>query len=175
MGYAGGSTANPTYFAIGDHSEAIQVEYDPQKLSYAELVEIFWASHSPTSQAELAQYQNVLFYASAEEERIALESRERLAARLGRPVLTRIEPLKAFYRAEDYHQKYYLRSEPSLLNYYRSIYPNQRAFADSTATARVNGYLGGHGTRAQLLAGGERLGLSQEALIRLLALVGRRR
>jgi peptide-methionine (S)-S-oxide reductase len=106
---------------------------------------------------------------------LALESRDRKAETVNGRVLTRIEPLTAFYRAEDYHQKYYLRSEPELANYYLGIYPDAQAFVDSTATARVNGYLAGHGTREQLEAEAAELGLTSEALARLRALVARRR
>lgn len=173
-GYAGGTKANPSYYDLGDHSEAVQVDYDPQRITYEELAAVFWDSHDPTSQPLSTQYQNVLFYTAAEEERIALAARDRLAAELGAEILTRIEPLETFYRAEDYHQKYYLRSEPILSDYYQGIYPDAQAFADSTATARVNGYLAGHGTRAQLDAEAEALGLVGPALERLRALVPRR-
>lgn len=175
VGYAGGTTPNPSYYAIGDHAEVIQVDYDPAKIRYEDLVEIFWQSHTPTYQPLSTQYQNVLFYSGPEQERVALASRERVAAELGRRVLTRVEPLTAFYRAEDYHQKYYLRSEPDLRDYYLGIYPDGRAFTDSTATARINAYLAGYGTPSQLEAEAEHLGLTPTARERLLALMGRRR
>ncbi len=125
-GYAGGSTPNPSYYALGDHSEAVQVDYDPQRITYAELAALFWDSHDPTSQPPRPQYQNILFYSTPEEERIALAAGDRLAAELGTDVVTRIEPLQAFYRAEDYHQKYYLRAEPVLSNYYQGLFPDAR-------------------------------------------------
>ncbi len=173
-GYAGGTTPNPTYYDLGDHSEAVQVDYDPQRISYTDLAKFFWQSHACASQSFSPQYQNILFFSTAEEERIALATGDERAAELGVSVLTRIKPLTAFYRAEDYHQKYYLRSEPALRNYYLGIYPDAQAFVDSTATMRVNSYLAGHGTRAGLEAEAAQLGLAGPALDRLREVVGRR-
>ncbi len=173
-GYAGGTTADPTYYDLGDHSEAVQVDYDPERISYADLVAVFWDSHTCTSQSASRQYENILFYSNAEEERIALESKAQREAEAGADVLTRVEPLTAFYRAEDYHQKYYLRSEWLLRDYYLSIYPDLQAFADSTATARVNAYLAGYGTLAQLDAEAGALGLAGAPLERLRDLVRHR-
>ena len=174
MGYAGGTKPNPTYFSIGDHTEAFQVDYDPERISYEELVELFWKSHRPSDQSFSTQYQTVLFYANAEQERIAIASRDRVAEGGGR-VLTRVEPLRSFYQAEDYHQKYYLRSNPRLRDYYTSIYPDADDLMNSTAVARVNGYLAGYGTRRELEAEAERLGLTQAVLDQLLERVRERR
>ena len=62
VGYAGGTTNNPTYRALGDHAETIQVDYDPTQISYEELLEAFWTSHSPTSRPWSRQYASIIFY-----------------------------------------------------------------------------------------------------------------
>lgn len=169
VGYAGGTKQNPTYHSLGDHTETIQVDYDPTRLSYVELLEIFWRSHDPTSRPWSRQYKAAVFYHSEAQRVAAQTSREREAVRRGRKLSTEILPATAFALAEDYHQKYHLQQDPVLLREFRAIYPDLRPFADSTAAARVNGYLGGHGKAADLEAEIGRLGLSppaQEHLLR---------
>ncbi len=94
-----------------------------------------------------------------EQLRLAEESRDRLAATLG-PIYTRIAPLERFYMAEEYHQKYRLRNAPPLFREMRGYYPDAGAFRDSTAVARLNGYLDSNGTCTELEAEIESYGLS---------------
>jgi peptide-methionine (S)-S-oxide reductase len=94
-----------------------------------------------------------------------------VAARLHCPVYTEILPAGAFYLAEGYHQKYYLRQMPDLLAEFSAIYPTSRELAGSTAAARVNGYLAGYGTLAEIRAELDNLGLSPTARRRLMDLV----
>lgn len=152
MGYAGGTTVNPSYHAIGDHSEAVQVDFDPQKITYAELVDLFWTWHDPTFQPFSRQYENILFYQGAEQAQIALASFEKQKAQWGNRLVTRVEALKTFYPAEGYHQKYFLQSDPILGPYSQGLYPEIKAFMDSSAAMRVNAYLGGRGSERQLEA-----------------------
>ncbi|MEJ2315296.1 MAG: peptide-methionine (S)-S-oxide reductase [Nitrospirota bacterium] len=81
MGYAGGRKGNPTYHSLGDHSEAIQIDYDPEKVSYEELLRVFWGGHDPGSQSWSRQYRNILFYHDPKQKELALKSRERLDTR----------------------------------------------------------------------------------------------
>jgi peptide-methionine (S)-S-oxide reductase len=85
-----------------------------------------------------------IFVESDQQRELAEKSREGVAARTEGEIHTKILPLKRFHRAEDYHQKYYLRQHMTLLREFKGIYPDPQDFTDSTATARVNGYLGGH-------------------------------
>jgi peptide-methionine (S)-S-oxide reductase len=103
-----------------------------------------------------------VFYHNDEQKKLADESREREASKRKEEIQTKILPLTAFYRAEDYHQKYQLRRERNLLKEFKRIYPADGDFVDSTAAARVNGYLGGYGTSADLNTDLNRLGLSAE-------------
>lgn len=171
VGYAGGSKVDPTYHSLGDHSETIQIDYDPAQISYGELLDVFWASHSPVSRPWSLQYASIIFYHNDEQKRLAEETREREVARLGAPIYTEIRPFSEFYLAEDYHQKYRLRGEPGLLQEFRAIYPDLQDFVDSTAVARANGYAGGHGTLATLEEELDSLGLSPEADHQLLEIV----
>jgi methionine-S-sulfoxide reductase len=143
VGYTGGNRENPTYRALGDHAESIEIDYDPAVVSYRELLEIFWKSHDPGSRPWSRQYMAAIFYHNEEQKKLALESREREAARTHGKIYTEISPAARFYPAEDYHQKYYLRQRPELVGELGTIYPGE-TFVDSTAAARANGYLAGH-------------------------------
>jgi peptide-methionine (S)-S-oxide reductase len=116
---------------------------------------------------------SAIFYHDEDQRRLAQESNRREEARLGVPILTEIAPLRAFHLAEDYHQKYYLRHEPELMQRLGATYPGARAFTDSTAAARLNGYAGGYGTPEGLESAQEELGLSAAAADRLIELAAR--
>ncbi len=129
-GYTGGQKPNPTYKQVAAgatrHAEAVKVVYDPDRISYAELLEIFWRSVDPTDDGGQFvdrgyQYRSAIFYANEEERRMAEDSRDRLAAsgRFDRPIVTEIVPLGTFYRAEEYHQDYY-KKNPIRYDWYRS-------------------------------------------------------
>jgi peptide-methionine (S)-S-oxide reductase len=117
-GYAGGHVDNPTYREVcgGDtgHAEALQVQYDPKQVSYAELLEIFWKTHDPTTLNRQGndvgpQYRSAIFYHNEEQKKMAEEYKNKLdAARIwDDPIVTEITPFTNFYPAEDYHQNYY--------------------------------------------------------------------
>ncbi len=171
VGYAGGSKANPTYYDLGDHSETIQIDYDPTQISYQELLDVFWSSHSPTARPWSSQYASIIFYHNEEQRQLAEAGREREAANRGAPIFTEIIPFSKFYLAEGYHQKYRLQQVPDLLGEFRAIYPEDEDFVNSTAVARVNGYLGGNGTVTALQAEIDDLGLSAAAKDKLLDLL----
>jgi peptide methionine sulfoxide reductase msrA/msrB len=129
-GYTGGRVENPSYEQVSSgstgHIEAVKVIYDPTILSYEALLEVFWRHVDPTDPGGQFvdrgdQYRSAIFYANAEERRVAEASRDRLAQsrRFVKPVATLIEPLGAFYPAEDYHQDYYTKN-PIRYKWYRS-------------------------------------------------------
>jgi peptide-methionine (S)-S-oxide reductase len=163
VGYAGGAKENPTYHNLGDHTETLQVDYDPSKISYAQLLELFWEEHDPTSRSWSPQYKAVVFAHDEEQKRLAEESRARIAKKLGKTVHTEVLPYGRFYAAEDYHQKYYLRGHRQILRQFQQYYPQAADLMNSTAAARVNGYIGGHGTAAAYKADIDRLGVSAAA------------
>lgn len=169
VGYSGGAKAHPTYRSLGDHTETVEVDYDPTQISYRELLDIFWASHQPTFPAWSRQYLNVVFYHNEEQLLLAEESKARVAAKVQGEVKTAIQPATRFTLAEDYHQKYYLRQVPELFRELQRYYPDLAGLVASTAAARVNGYVAGFGSRTRLEAELPLLGLSPQIGGKLLA------
>ncbi len=120
VGYMGGTIKNPTYEQVctdtTGHAEVVQVDYDPSKISYDELLEIFWSNHDPTTLNRQGpdigkQYRSAIFYHTAEQEQIAKRSIDALekSGKLKKKIVTEITPASEFYRAEEYHQKYYTK------------------------------------------------------------------
>ncbi len=118
VGYTGGHTKNPTYSEVCSqttgHAEAVEVEFDPAKISYQDLLNIFWSIHDPTTPNRQGpdvgdQYRSAIFYHSKEQQRLAKESKRQLeeSRRFTRPIVTEILPAQEFYEAEKYHQQYY--------------------------------------------------------------------
>jgi methionine-S-sulfoxide reductase len=167
VGYTGGSTESPTYRRLGDHTEAFRVEYDPGVVSYDDLLAVFWMDHDPGQGQWSRQYRTAVFYHDPGQKERAVQSRDRIASARGIEVTTAIEPAGAFYPAEDYHQKHYLRRHGGLVGEYTALYPMPEDFVRSTAVARVNGFLGGNGTLEDLEAAMAGLGLSARGERRL--------
>jgi hypothetical protein len=109
----------------------------------------------------------VAFYHDEDQRRILMETKAEEEARHSEAIVTEIRPVGPFFRAEDYHQKYYLRQQRPLADEFVNIYPRPKDFTDSTAAARVNGYLGGNGTLDQLESELPQLGLSKIGQARL--------
>lgn len=172
VGYSGGSSANPDYTRIGDHSEVVLIEFDPLVVSYADLLAVFWELHDPTSRPWSRQYRNAIFFLNESQQQQAEQSYTIQAQRRSADITTALEPAGAFYPAEDYHQKYLLRQSSRIFQEFQAIYPAPTEFAASTAAARVNGYLGCNGDPQRLQEQIEDFGLSragQEYLIKELA------
>jgi peptide-methionine (S)-S-oxide reductase len=165
---------NPTYHNLSDHAETVQIDFDPTKISYERLLEVFWKSHNPGNRSWSRQYRAVVFFHNEEQERLALASRERVAAETEGKIYTEILPLSGFYLAEAYHQKYQLRQHAGLMTEFRAMYPDPGDFVNSTGAARVNGYLGGYGTTDHLQRELGTLGLSGAGAGKLLENVERR-
>jgi len=161
VGYAGGKQENPDYGNIGDHTEAVQVDYDPKVISYADLLEVFWSSHTPTSKSWMSQYMNAVFYHNDAQQKVGEASKAALAEKMGRNVRTPVAPLRSFTLAENYHQKYMLKRQSRLTSEMSRIYPKNRDFINSTAVSRLNGYAGGKGSVKQLALEIDSLGLSE--------------
>jgi len=117
-GYSGGDLEHPTYRQVSTgrtgHAEVVQITYDPEEVSYAELLEIFFKTHDPTTLnrqgADVGtQYRSLILYHNEEQRQLAEKTiRELEEAGIWKdPIVTRVEPFKAFYRAEDYHQEYF--------------------------------------------------------------------
>jgi len=128
-GYTGGRTQNPTYQQVSaggtGHAEAVEILYDPKKISYQKLLEVFWHNVDPTAADHQfcdygTQYRSEIFYHNDEQKKLAEASKIALkdSKRLKAPIVTKISPASAFYRAEDYHQDFYKKS-PIRYKFYR--------------------------------------------------------
>jgi len=117
VGYMGGTTEDPSYREVcgggTGHAEVVHLAYDPARVTYDELLDVFWGCHDPTTKDRQgpdvgSQYRSVIFFHSPEQEAAARASKERqdAAGRFRRPIVTAIEPAGPFWRAEEYHQRY---------------------------------------------------------------------
>ena len=135
---------------------------------------MFWRGHNPAYRSWSRQYAAIIFYHNEEQKRLAEESREHVASGLRGTVFTEIVPYSGFTLAEDYHQKHSLQHYPEFMQELRRVYPSNREFVDSTAAARLNGYLGGEGSYDALAQELESLGLSPAMKETLREIVRRR-
>lgn len=117
VGYIGGTLENPSYHAVctdtTGHAEAVEIEYDPSRVTYEQLLGVFWESHDPTTLNRQGpdigtQYRSAIFFHDPAQESAAKASKEKLdlSGRFPRPIVTEITPASTFYRAEEYHQQY---------------------------------------------------------------------
>ena len=123
VGYSGGIKQNPTYEDVctdtTGHAESVDIDYDPQEISYEELLKIFWGNHNPTTLNRQGpdmgtQYRSVVFFHTPEQEKAALEMKKKLSPmareKFHQEIITEIKPAQEFYRAEEYHQQYFEKS-----------------------------------------------------------------
>jgi len=143
VGYAGGTRRDPSYHDLGDHSEAVQVDHDPDVCSYADLLAAALDAHDPTRQTGKVQYQNVVFV-DRPDQRDALETALSSRGLAIDAIETRVESHRRFHVAEDYHQKHSLRSKRALLSAFEEAGYDDAAIRESPAAATLNAELSGH-------------------------------
>ncbi|QAU11484.1 peptide-methionine (S)-S-oxide reductase [Halorubrum sp. BOL3-1] len=143
VGYAGGTKIDPTYHALGDHTEVFQVEFDPDTIPYRDLLNQVFDSHNPQHQTRKTQYQNIVF-AATEDQRAVLDDFLTTRGLTADGIGTRIERLSRFYPAEDYHQKYKPRSVSSFMDAFEAAGYGDDELRESAIAARLNGYAAGH-------------------------------
>lgn len=143
VGYAGGTTAAPTYRTIGDHSETIEMTFDPEIISYADLVHLFWRNHEAAKDRfyKERQYISVLFYRNEEQYEIAKHIQAEIETEQGKELQTEFQAYNHFYTAEDRHQKYFLRRFKKACAQVQTLFPDEAAFIHSTIAARLNGFV----------------------------------
>ncbi|XP_065226587.1 peptide methionine sulfoxide reductase-like [Planococcus citri] len=158
VGYSGGTAQNPTYRKLGDHTESILIDYNPNAIQYEELLDIFWKNHDPTSKMK-RQYTSLIFYHDEEQKQIAEKSFKEKENEVGQPLVTEILPASTFYDAEDYHQKYRLQQHPWLC---KAVgLQSGTDFKRSHLAARLNGYVYGQGNLKGFNEEVENLGLNE--------------
>lgn len=159
VGYAGGSKVNPTYHSLGDHTETVDIDYDPSQTDYSKLLKIFWKNHNPTSKCT-RQYMSVIFYHNEEQKTLAEATMKEEQKNHKTPIATSILPMKEFYEAEDYHQKYILQRHAPVINAL-DIDPGEELISCHVA-ARINGYIGGYGTMSMFDQEWSRWGITEK-------------
>ncbi|OCT16599.1 peptide methionine sulfoxide reductase [Paenibacillus pectinilyticus] len=141
VGYAGGTTSGPTYRNLGDHTETVELDFDPKRVSLESILELFWEHHHPPNINEYKgrQYLSLVLYRDELQKNTIYSVTEgfRLKGK-GRPD-TEIALLKGFYPAEERHQKYYLKRYPDAVLKLRPLYPTPEGLMNATLAARLNG------------------------------------
>jgi len=160
VGYTGGTTKFPTYTNLGDHTETIDIDYDPEVTNYEELLKLFWSSHDSTA-CQKRQYMSAIFYHDNEQKELAEMTKRAHQNKEKKQITTQILPAQTFYNAEDYHQKYLLQSYNGRLLQSMNIDDGEELI-NSHVAARVNGYVGRYGTMENFEKEWNKLGLSDD-------------
>ena len=163
-GYAGGAKADPTYRALGNHTETVEVTFDLDELSYEDLLAVFFEHHDSTRRSWKRQYRSALFVLDEDQAATARRAKAERNEHVDAEVRTAVERVDRFHLAEGYHQNHRLRQFEAFERVYAERYPETADFARSTAASRVNGYLAGHGPSEQLKREIGTLGLPTEEL-----------
>ena len=140
VGYAGGEMVDPTYHDLGGHSEAIQVEFDPDVLDFEAIADLAIDNHDPRNQPRNRQYQYVCFYEGPDQRSVVEDRLDALA--IDDPA-TRVESLEAFHLAEPYHQKYSLRNKRAIWTAFEDAGYDEAAIRESPAAAKLNAQVTG--------------------------------
>lgn len=151
VGFAGGTTLNPTYKEMGDHTETVEVVFNPDRITYEDLLRVFWENHYPNRDAYKGrQYLSLLRYKDDEQFAAIQRIQPKMEAALGESIETEVGPFETFTAADERHQKYYLKRYPQALVQLETLFPDQDMLIDSTFAARLNGFVKGFGTTTAL-------------------------
>jgi peptide-methionine (S)-S-oxide reductase len=157
VGYAGGTKPDPSYEAIGDHTEVVQVDYDPGRVTFGDLLERAFDAHSPLAQSRKRQYQYIVF-TETDDQRARLRAFLDASGYDPDDIETRLERLSGFHVAESYHQKFNLSGARWATDPFASAGYDETAIRESPAAAKLNAHLGGHDASAPFLTGRSRPG-----------------
>ncbi|XP_016931961.1 peptide methionine sulfoxide reductase isoform X1 [Drosophila suzukii] len=159
VGYAGGSSDLPTYRKMGDHTEVLEIDYDPTVVSFKELLELFWNNHEYGLTTPIKrQYASMILYHDEEQKQVALASKlEEQERRAPEVITTEIASKENFFPAEAYHQKYRLQGHKDLAS---SLNLTPKLLQTSYVATKLNGYLAGVGGIEQFRAESETMGLT---------------
>jgi len=158
VGYAGGTKDKPSYYSLGDHTETVDLDYDPEVTDYDQLLKMFWNNHNPTIKCS-RQYMSAIFYHDQEQKDKAEATMAEAQKHVRGPITTKILPADKFWEAEDYHQKYLLQQHPWVLTAL-DIDPDD--LITNHVAARINGYIGGYGKPSMFDAEWEKLGINEK-------------
>lgn len=151
VGFAGGTSPKPTYRHMGDHTETVEIDFDPSVISYEEILRKFWQNHYPNrGNYKGRQYISLLrYHGEMQKETIDLVKKE-MEKKLGEAIETDIAEIDHFNMADERHQKYYLKRYPNTLEQLQELFPHPEHLVDSTFAARLNGFVKGFGKLDEL-------------------------
>ncbi|XKE51467.1 peptide-methionine (S)-S-oxide reductase [Sutcliffiella horikoshii] len=151
VGYAGGITPAPTYKQMGDHTECLQIDYDPTQITFDEIAHHFWKSHnSNRGNYKGRQYLSIFLFHDNYQKEVLEKIKQEIQDTNAQSIGTEIAPLKQFTLAEDRHQKYYLKRYPNTTLKLREHFLTEDAFTNATLVARLNSFVKGYGTLSSL-------------------------
>lgn len=163
VGYSGGTTLDPVYKKMGDHTEVIEIDYDPKTISYEDLLTLFWDNHEYGLTTIIKrQYMSLILYHNEDQRRIAEISLKKEAHKRNAKLVTEIAPAGPFYPAEDYHQKYRLQEHSWLCE---DLGLTPELLQTSHVATKLNGYLVGVGKEEDLEKDVTKLGLSDKIAV----------
>jgi peptide-methionine (S)-S-oxide reductase len=143
VGYAGGTKHDPSYEVLGDHTEVVQMDYDPERVTFGDLLDRAFDAHTPLQQSRKRQYQYIVFVES-DDQRAQLRSYLDANGYDPNRIETRLESLSEFHLAETYHQKFNLSGARWATDPFASAGYDEAAIRESPAAAKLNAHLGGH-------------------------------
>ena len=149
------------YQDLGDHTEAVNISYDPKKGTFQKLISLFWENHNPTIPSQ-QQYKSIIFYHDDEQRKIAQNSLVLAQRNTSNEIHTEIHPSEAYFVAENYHQKYILQQHPWLIVALKIQTGDE--FLRNHVCAKLNGYLAGYGELEEFDMIAEQLGLSNKMI-----------
>ena len=165
VGFAGGTRQQPVYATPGDHRETVEVDYDPGRISYAQLLDAFWRSHPATVGGGPPRTREAVLFTDESQRRAAVASRRAVARAAGEPVVDEVIPERRFWAAPSMHQKANLqRMAPELVRDLARRYGSLDTFLASPAAAWLNAYAGGFGGEQALRAASAELGIPVDKL-----------
>ena len=151
VGFSGGTAPSPSYRKMGDHTETVEVDFNPNLISYEEILLHFWRNHYPNrDNYKGRQYISLIRFHGLAQEQAVQKVKRQMELEIGEEIETDIAPFTGFTAAEERHQKYYLKRYPKALEQLTPLYPDPQLLADSTFAARLNGFVKGFGNREDL-------------------------
>lgn len=169
VGYAGGTSPNPTYREIDDYTETVEIIFDPQLLSLESLLHTFWKNHDATKNRfyKERQYISLVVFQNSQQQQKAEKIKKIEEERQGKEIQTEFQIATPFYPAEDYHQKYFLRRFKEATKKVQSLFSDEEGFIRSTISARLNGFIRENISLPDVKEEIKTWGLSEEDLMEL--------
>lgn len=167
VGYAGGNSTNPSYDNLGNHVEVFEVDYDPEILSYATMVELYFTTYDATARPFSQRVASVIYYRNKDEQVIAEQIKSSLEAASEEGIFTILRPIDTFYLAEEKHQLSYLKQEVSLYAELQVMFDEEDQLLLSILASKLNGFIAGYGHEEDFEHVLSKSSLSQASLDRL--------